>query len=188
MTRKAPPFTARASAPAALHIFRAGRHVDMAGQQIDFTEADLAATCAAYDPAKHEAPLTIGHPRHDLPAYGWVAGLSATANGIDAQPAQVDPAFAEMHAAGRFKKISASFYTPESPNNPVPGCYYLRHVGFLGAQPPAIKGLRPAEFAEDEAGVITFGETEPPPRRRPTWTMSKCWRTSPPTRACCGTS
>lgn len=149
---------ARSSVPAALHIFKAGRHVAMDGQAITFSEADIAATCAAYDPAKHEAPLTIGHPQHDLPAYGWVAGLTVTASGMDALPAQVDPAFAEMHANGRFKKISASFYSPTSPQNPVPGCYYLRHVGFLGAQPPAVKGLRSSQFADAEEGVVNFGD------------------------------
>ena len=60
-----------------------------------------------------------------------------------------------MVAAGRFKKRSASFYTPDSPNNPKPGVYYLRHVGFLGAQPPAVKGLKEVAFAEDD-GVVEF--------------------------------
>ena len=36
--------------------------------------------------------------------------------------------------------------------------YYLRHVGFLGAQPPAVKGLRPIELAEGEEGVVEFAD------------------------------
>ncbi|EKO1024728.1 peptidase, partial [Salmonella enterica subsp. enterica] len=36
--------------------------------------------------------------------------------------------------------------------------YYLRHVGFLGAQPPAIKGLKQVSFAEDEEGVVEFAD------------------------------
>ena len=142
----------------ALQIFRAGKHIAMSGQTIEFSVADLAATCAAYDPAKHEAPLVIGHPSHDLPAYGWVQSIKISNGGMDASPTQVNPAFAEMVKDGAFKKISASFYSPDAPNNPVPGCYYLRHVGFLGAQAPAVKGLRQPSFADDEAGVITFGE------------------------------
>ncbi len=51
-----------------------------------------------------------------------------------------------MVKAGRFKSRSASFYHPDNPNNPKPGVYYLRHVGFLGAQPPAVKGLKAVEF------------------------------------------
>lgn len=129
----------------------------MNGAALSFTEADLKASAAAYDPAKHEAPIVIGHPKHDDPAYGWVKAL-AFADGLEAEHQQVDPVFAEMVDRGAFKKVSASFYTPDSPSNPVPGIYYLRHVGFLGAQPPAVKGLRNPEFAETEDGVVEFSE------------------------------
>ena len=143
-----------------LQIFTPGEHTAMSGQRIRFTEADLRATVAAYRPALHEAPLVVGHPKHDLPAYGWVQALQFSDGGLDATPAQVNPDFAEMVAAGAFKKISASFYAPDAPGNPVPGVFYLRHVGFLGAQPPAVKGMRPPSFADDEAGVLTFGELD----------------------------
>ncbi len=141
-----------------LQIFKPGRHTAMSGQALSFTESDLAATCAAYDPALHEAPLVVGHPAHDLPAYGWVKSLAFSEGGIDATPAQVNNDFADMVAAGAFKKISAAFYSPSSPSNPVPGVFYLRHVGFLGAQPPAVKGLRSPAFADTEEGVLTFSE------------------------------
>ena len=142
----------------ALHIFKPGSQTDLSGRTLEFTEADLVACAKAYDPALHEAPLVVGHPKHDNPAYGWVKSLSADAEGLAAEPQQVDAQFAELVGAGRFKKISASFYTPDSPNNPVPGSYYLRHVGFLGALPPAVKGLREVSFAEQEDGVVEFGD------------------------------
>ncbi len=141
-----------------IQIFKPGRHTAMSGAVLDFSESDLRACAAAYDPARHEAPLVVGHPRHDAPAYGWVKALSFADGALDAAPDQVDAAFAEMVSGGRFKKISASFYTPDSPQNPVPGVYYLRHVGFLGAQPPAVKGLRTPEFADAEEGVIEFAD------------------------------
>jgi hypothetical protein len=141
-----------------LQIFKPGRHTAMSGQTLRFTEADLAATCAAYDPAKHEAPLVVGHPAHDLPAYGWVQSLAFADGGIDAIATQVNADFAEMVNAGAFKKISASFYAKDSPNNPVPGVHYLRHVGLLGAQAPAVKGMRCPSFADTEEGVLTFSE------------------------------
>jgi len=141
-----------------LHIFKPGSHITMSGVSVSFAESDLAATVRAYDPALHEAPLVIGHPKHDAPAAGWVKSLSATAEGLIAVPHEVDVAFAELVAQKKFKKISASFYHPDAANNPVPGVYYLRHVGFLGAQPPSVKGLRPIELAEDEEGVVEFGD------------------------------
>lgn len=141
-----------------LHIFKPGQHTAMSGDSFNFSESDLAATVRAYSPALHEAPLVIGHPKHDAPAAGWVKSLQATADGLVAEPQQVDPAFAELVSQGSYKKISASFYHPDSPSNPVPGVYYLRHVGFLGAQPPSIKGLRPIELADTDEGVIEFGD------------------------------
>ncbi|WP_431480830.1 phage protease [Pseudomonas thivervalensis] len=142
-----------------LHIFKPGTHTAQCGTTYNFTEADLAATVAAYNPSLHEAPLVIGHPQHDAPAAGWVKSLSATTHGLIAEPQQIDASFAEQIAKGSYKKISASFYHPTAANNPVPGVYYLRHVGFLGAQPPAVKGLRPIELAEGEPGVIEFNES-----------------------------
>lgn len=147
-----------------IHLFTAGTRPDMSGEMIRFSESDLAASAQAYNPAIHEAPLVVGHPKHDDPAYGWVQALAFGDDGLTAVPHQVDPAFAEMYATGRFKKVSASFYRPYSPNNPVPGVWYLRHVGFLGAQPPAVKGLRPAEFADgDDCVTVEFGEPIPEP-------------------------
>lgn len=143
-----------------LHIFRAGRRTTRKGETITFTEADLVASAAAYDPAKHEAPLVIGHPKTDTPAHGWVESLTASAADLFATPRQVAVEFAEGVKAGRHKKISAAFYAPDHPDNPVPGVYYLRHVGFLGAQPPSVKGLQPVEFADagDDLVEVEFAE------------------------------
>jgi hypothetical protein len=144
--------------PKPLQIFKAGTHTAMNGVALSFTEADLKATAAAYDPAKHEAPLVVGHPQHDTPAYGWVGSLAFAGGALEATPVQVNADFSEQVAQGAYKKMSASFYAPDSPNNPVPNVYYLRHIGFLGAQPPAIKGLRSPSFAEGEKGVVDFSE------------------------------
>ncbi|MGE0388448.1 MAG: peptidase [Gammaproteobacteria bacterium] len=143
-----------------LSIFRPGRHITAGGDTLTFSEADCAAIAASYDPARHQAPLTIGHPKDDAPAYGWVKSLQFADGVLGAVPDQVEPQFAELVNAGRFKKLSASFYPPAHPRNPAPQAYYLRHVAFLGAQPPAVKGLPDARFAADEAGVveIEFGE------------------------------
>jgi len=139
-----------------IDIFKPGRHTAMNGKTLDFSPDDLAATVAAYDPDKYQAPLVVGHPRLDAPAYGWVKALEF-GEVMQAEPEQVAPEFAALVNDGRFKRISASFFTPDAPNNPVPGVYYLRHVGFLGAAAPAVQGLKPAEFADGEEGVVEFG-------------------------------
>lgn len=142
----------------AIHIFKAGTHTDMHGTKLPFTQSDLAACVKAYDPSVHEAPLVIGHPKTEDPAWGWVKSLSLNGGDLLAEPDQLDPQFAELVGNGRFKKVSASFYLPDSPNNPKPGTLYLRHVGFLGAQPPSIKGLKQVSFGEKEEGVVEFAD------------------------------
>ncbi len=145
----------------ALHIFRQGKHRDSRGRELEFSAETLQAAVAAYDPALHEAPIVIGHPRDNAPAYGWVSGIKLDDSGnVFAEPAQVNEDFAELVRAGAYKKISASWYLPDAPENPKPGAYYLRHVGFLGAQPPAIKGLRQAAFADAPDSVVEFGAWE----------------------------
>lgn len=130
----------------------------MTGQTLSFSAADLAASAAAYDPSLHEAPICVGHPAHDAPAYGWVGRLAFAAGKLEAAPHQVDAAFAELVKAGRFKKISAAFYPPHAAGNPKPGVYYLRHVAFLGAQPPAVKGLKPVQFAGGAEDAVVFAD------------------------------
>jgi hypothetical protein len=152
------PAQPTAQLPAQIEIFRAGRHIDDAGTVHNFSAADVAGMVRSYDTALREAPLTIGHPADNLPAYGWVKGLGINAAGnLVMDTHQVQPQFAEMLSAKLFKKRSASFYTPSNPHNPKPGNWYLRHVAFLGAQPPAISGL--ADFASDSAdGAVSFSE------------------------------
>lgn len=145
-----------------IHIFRPGQHLDSAGELISFSEADVEKIVGAYDPKIHESPIVLGHPKTDAPAYGWVKGLKNEAGNVMAEVDHLDPSFSEWVTARRYNKVSASFYRPHSPRNPKPGSYYLRHVGFLGAEPPAIKGLQPISFAEgdstDFVEIVEFSE------------------------------
>ena len=174
-----------AALPAQIEIFRAGRHTDDSGTVHDFSAADVAGMVNAYDPALREAPLTIGHPAHNLPAYGWVKGLALNAAGNLAMAThQVAPQFAEMVGNKAFKKRSASFYPPGHANNPKPGNWYLRHVAFLGAQPPAIAGL--ADFSDLGAvGAVSFsdGDNPEPPVPVPIPDTTTTVPTTPPLTA-----
>ena len=138
---------------AALHIFRAGKHVAADGKSYSFSEADVADLAASYDPQLSRAPLVVGHPKTDDPAYGWTGSLRFEGGNLFAEPTAVEPQFAEMVNTQRFSTISASIYLPDTPGNPTPGRHYLRHVGFLGAQAPGVKGLQRPEFAEDDQAI-----------------------------------
>lgn len=138
-----------------IQIFKPGTVTSMEGVAVSFTDADLQGIAERYDTKLHEAPFVIGHPTHDAPSYAWAAGLSFTDGALTADAQQVDADFADLHRKGRFKKVSARFYTPTAKNNPTPGEYYLRDVGFLGAMAPAVKGLRTASFADDGDELLT---------------------------------
>lgn len=141
-----------------LAIFRAGRQIADDGTVYVFSEADVAASASAYDPALREAPLVLGHPTADGPAMGWVQSCTANGGELSIRSRGVDARFAELVQAERYKKRSACFYPPNHPNNPKPGVWYLRHVGWLGAQQPAVAGLPDAQFADDASGCVRFSE------------------------------
>ncbi|CAD5107229.1 peptidase [Zestomonas carbonaria] len=146
---------------ATLPILPAGQHVALDGRPVEFTEAILQEIVDTYDPALHEAPLVIGHPKLNAPAYGWAKSLELRDGMLFAEPHQVVPEFAEAANRKMYKKRSASVYLPGSPGNPKPGKYYLRHIGFLGAIPPAIKGIPDAalSFAEGDGELaVEFAE------------------------------
>jgi hypothetical protein len=92
--------------------------------------------------------MVIGHPKDNAPAYGWVERVYREGGTLLVDFKDVAPEFADMVKAGRFKKRSISLYPDGS----------LRHVGFLGATPPALKGLKDVQFAEGEAATFEFGE------------------------------
>jgi len=127
-----------------IEIFKAGAHTDSSGDTREWTAKDLEEIASLYDPAKHEAPIVIGHPEHDSPAYGWVESLKVEGGKLLAKVKDVADEFKDWVGRGLYKKISIALYPDLS----------LRHVGFLGAMPPAVKGLKQAMFSEKPAWEI----------------------------------
>jgi hypothetical protein len=122
----------------------------MNGHTRSFTVEDLDNVVDSYNPGYHEAPLVIGHPIDNAPAFGWVAELKRQGDILLARVKDIVPEFAEAVQSGLYKKRSISLY----PN------MVLRHVGFLGAMPPAVKGLENIAFREEllEAQSYEFAE------------------------------
>lgn len=136
-------------------VFRPGRFKSMEGQSTSFSEGILARVAEVYDPKLHEAPLTIQHPVDPF-AYGWVQKTVFADGHFQVEPHQVDPMFQEWVNSGKLKKVSAQFYKPGAAANPVrethPDLPYLRAVGFLGSDPPAVKGLPDASLSYSDSG------------------------------------
>jgi len=126
-----------------IEVFKTGTHTDAAGKVKNWTEEDLDQIVQKYNPAEHEAPIVIGHPKDNAPAFGWVEGLKREGKVLLAKLKQVVPEFADMVKKGLFKKRSISLYPDLT----------LRHIGFLGAMPPAVKGLSDIAFKEDDGAI-----------------------------------
>ena len=121
-------------------IFKIGTHSDSAGVSHTYTEADLDTIAANYNPQHSEAPLVIGHPKTNEPAYGWVGELKRFGSSLFAKAKSIVPEFEQAIQDGLFKKRSIAL----NPDNT------LRHIGFLGAVPPAVKGMQDLAFADDD--------------------------------------
>ena len=133
-----------------LAIARTGRFTDSQGRPQSFSEADLDAIAASYEPGKLEAPLVFGHPAVSDPAYGWVKGLKREGEKLFAQIAQIPDEVRKLVQDGRYKYVSMSL---------MPDRKTLRHVGLLGAAVPAIDGLGPVSLAGDnDAVTINFAQ------------------------------
>lgn len=139
-------------------VFKPGTHTAVDGRTITFTLENCIDLAESYDPSVSEAPAVIGHPKLTAPAYAWAKSFEVKDGLVYAKLDQINPEFAEAYNAGSYKKRSLSIYLPDSPGNPKPGHYYARHIGFLGAAAPAIKGLPDVSFAESdgEQGAIEF--------------------------------
>ncbi|MDA3844032.1 MAG: hypothetical protein PF588_06665 [Candidatus Kapabacteria bacterium] len=127
-----------------IEIFRSGTHVDSAGKSESYDAEKLEHIAELYnrkvgESSSFEAPIVKGHPASDAPAYGWVERLARRGDKLVAKIKDMSEEIIEQTGKGMFKKVSMSIY-PD---------YMLRHVGLLGAVPPAVKGLRNISFSEE---------------------------------------
>lgn len=131
-----------------IEVFRTGTWTDSSGNTRTWTEEDLDRIVETYNPREHEAPVVIGHPKDNAPAYGWVEALKRSGDRLLAKIKPTVKEFVDWIRQGLYKKVSISLYPDLS----------LRHVGFLGANPPAVKGLNPEGLPVPEFKEGPFDE------------------------------
>jgi len=135
-------------------IFSAGKHKDSSGDEDEWDDDDLDEIEKNYAAQKSTkpAPLVLGHPS-DLvsssPAYGWMEDVKHVGDKLVGKFGQLNKSFIDALKNGSYKSRSISLY----PDNTV------RHVGWLGAQQPAIAGLQPLSFEENKP-FHTYSFTE----------------------------
>ena len=138
-----------------VEAFKVGKVTDMAGNEHDFSEADLNdlnegihdQLAAGYQP-----PMVKGHPKLDDPRVASIVDSKVEDNVLKVKLDDVNPDFAEEVKKGGFKYLSAAIYS-----NLKKG---LRHLGALGAVGPAMKGMAPLCFGEGMFAEADKGVTE----------------------------
>jgi len=145
-------------------ILRAGAFTSSSGDPAVFTQGDLQKIVDDYDPDVEEAPLVIGHPKTDDPAWGWVKSLKRSGDWLLMQTHKVAKEFKDAVNDGRFNKRSVSLVGSK-----------LKHVGFLGAALPAVSGLGSAKLnASDDGQVIEFAVDANGVDRSLYWRLKEC--------------
>lgn len=127
-------------------IFTAGKHTDSKGQEANFSKTDLAQVVANFAPKK--APLVIGHPKMDDPAWGWASELKIEGDKLFAKAEEVSADFAQAVQDKRYPNRSVRLVKTEKG-------FELGHIGFLGGKPPAVDGLK-WQFSAEEVEAVEF--------------------------------
>ena len=121
-------------------IFRTGTHTSNNGITKSYSLSDLNSIADSYNPLILEAPIVLGHPKSNSPAFGWIESLKVVGDRLIAKAKDVVPEFLDAVRNGLFKKRSVSLDKDGK----------LRHVGFLGASIPAVQGLADIQFSEED--------------------------------------
>ena len=132
-----------------IDVCRAGTWRDLQGRDVRLDEDRLDRIVAAHA-AADPAPVVVGHPETDAPAYAWIDGLRRVGDRLQARLRDIAPAFREAVEAGRYAGRSIALQGDT-----------LRHLGFLGGRAPAVPGLAPTRFAAAPETVVAFAEDDP---------------------------
>lgn len=148
-----------------IEILRTGTHTASNGQTVTFDISDLEEIAKTYNPRHFKAPLIVGHDNKGLEdeelegsefAFGFPKKLKVVGDRLKANFSNINKNFIDWVRDGKLLSISPSIYLKDSPSNPYPGKYSLRHIAALGKSPPAIKGLEPLYLNELINGCLSF--------------------------------
>jgi len=128
--------------------FRSGEQTDSKGRKKLWTTADLEDIAAKYNESAAEgnanrrlAPVVIGHPTEDTaPAFGWIHAAKVVGDMLRLKLGELNQGFMEALKAGAYKTRSISLFADNT----------IRHLGFLGGVQPAVPGLGPFKFADNQ--------------------------------------
>lgn len=109
--------------------------------ELGVTKEIIEGLADSYSKSSQRAPVVIGHPKTNSPAYGWVVNLSVQDGGL----------YGDLDLTEQFyDAVKNKFYSERSVAYYNSKPYRLRHLGFLGGDAPAIKELEALNFNDSE--------------------------------------
>lgn len=129
-----------------IEIFRIGKQTDSKGVERTFGEADLFQIV---DNFRYCAPVphVITHQELYSPfAYAQIVDLKVENGVLLAKSANIEPQFEKLVADGRLYSRSVRLIPTEKG-------WKLTHLAWLGAEPPAVEGLAPVQFAAADNAI-----------------------------------
>lgn len=129
-------------------------HILKVDPKLGITSEHIKGLAESYATSGVRAPVVVGHPKNNSPAWGWVLSCRAEYDNLFCD-IDLSPEFFALVEKGHFRERSVAFYDRKP--------YVLRHLGFLGAAPPAIKGLQELTFSDedDDYKIIAMDIEEP---------------------------
>lgn len=137
-----------------VELLRSGVSIkDNAGKEVRFTDADLDGIVANLP--NYPASMVLGHTvKPETPAVGWPERLYRVKDKLLGDLKDIPASIADKINGKQFKKISLAL---AKDLNGKAG-WTMRHIGLLGANPPAVPGLSDipvVEFAADVENSLT---------------------------------
>jgi hypothetical protein len=132
-------------------FIRTGRFTDKNGTTAEIkpeTLDKIIASTRSYPYQNGEFPVVIGHPKEDSPAWGWISKNSIVKEKNILSALADDSSFAAEFREWISKKLYKTVSVALRPD------WSIKHIGFLGAQPPAVTGLPAVEFSSSPNDII----------------------------------
>ena len=149
-----------------VEIFRAGYHEDSRGVGRSFTTDDLDQIIANTQ-SGNPVPHVITHNELYSPfAYARSSQFRRIGEVLEARMDDIEPQFAALVQSGRLYERSIRLLPIAT------GGWKVGHIAWLGAEPPAVEGLKPVQFASgvqsidfNFKGAPVVPETHPTPNK-----------------------
>ena len=117
----------------------------------NITKSDLNEIVASYSEVNDKAPVVVGHPKDNSPAYGVINKMEVVGDKLMIHATNMKKKIVKAIKNKQLLAQSISLFPRDHDANPTKGKLHVRHSGMLGGKRGAVHGLEPLpEFSDGE--------------------------------------